>query len=320
MTAQPKGRLQSAGAVAPLGGARPPSGGGHARSPASSWGTPALCDRKRRDRLPDALRGDAVFAGGGADPRVRRRGGPRGAPPPARRNYGGVLLLGLVQTTAQYVFFYVGLANTTGSRGSIIDASAAFIGVILAHYSLPGGPHDPPQGPRLRGRVRRGGRAQPRRRAGRGVRLYRRGVHVLPAATSSALGAVVSARVAPGNDPMAVTGSAAAGRRRRALPHRRARRRAHPPHRRRGLAPAFSILARALGGGLHHLDAAAQIPSGGAGEHLQLPHPRLRHPLSGALPGRGQIWNVRNLAALLLVCAGICIVNGAPGPASSVKA
>ena len=33
-----------------------------------------------------------------------------------------------------------------------------------------------------------------------------------------------------------------------------------------------------------------------------------------------EIWHVRNLAALLLVCAGICIVNGAPGPATSVKA
>lgn len=44
--------------------------------PLRQAGVPPLCDRKRRDRLPDALRGDAVFAGGGADPRVRRRGGP----------------------------------------------------------------------------------------------------------------------------------------------------------------------------------------------------------------------------------------------------
>ena len=33
---------------------------------------------------------------------------------PDRRNIAGILVLGLVQTTLQYVFFYLGLANTTG--------------------------------------------------------------------------------------------------------------------------------------------------------------------------------------------------------------
>ena len=53
-----------------------------------------------------------------------------------KRNSGkriiGILLLGLMQTTAQYIFFYLGMANTTGARGSIINASGAFFGVLLA--------------------------------------------------------------------------------------------------------------------------------------------------------------------------------------------
>lgn len=47
-------------------------------------------------------------------------------------------LLGLVQTGLQYVCFYIGLANTPGARASIIDASSAFIGVILAHFFTSG--------------------------------------------------------------------------------------------------------------------------------------------------------------------------------------
>ena len=39
---------------------------------------------------------------------------------PDRRNIAGILVLGLVQTTLQYVFFYLGLANTTGVKLSLI--------------------------------------------------------------------------------------------------------------------------------------------------------------------------------------------------------
>lgn len=45
---------------------------------------------------------------------------------------GAIFLLGLMQTTAQYIFFYLGMANTTGARGSIVNASGAFFGVLLA--------------------------------------------------------------------------------------------------------------------------------------------------------------------------------------------
>lgn len=49
-----------------------------------------------------------------------------------KRMLRSFLLLGLMQTTLQYIFFYIGLANTSGSKGSIINASGAFFGVILA--------------------------------------------------------------------------------------------------------------------------------------------------------------------------------------------
>ena len=43
-------------------------------------------------------------------------------------------LLGLAQTSLQYVFFYVGLANTTGVKGSILNATGTFFSVLLAHF------------------------------------------------------------------------------------------------------------------------------------------------------------------------------------------
>lgn len=43
-------------------------------------------------------------------------------------------LLGLAQTALQYVFFYVGLANTTGVKGSILNATGTFFSVLLAHF------------------------------------------------------------------------------------------------------------------------------------------------------------------------------------------
>src|SRR5699024_7630395 len=43
---------------------------------------------------------------------------------------------GLLQTTAQYVCFYVGLAYTTGTKGSIINASQGFFALIAAHVML----------------------------------------------------------------------------------------------------------------------------------------------------------------------------------------
>ncbi|WP_352420561.1 DMT family transporter [Proteiniborus sp.] len=42
--------------------------------------------------------------------------------------------LGLIQTALQYVFFYIGLSNTSGTKGSILAATTTFFSVILAHF------------------------------------------------------------------------------------------------------------------------------------------------------------------------------------------
>ena len=50
------------------------------------------------------------------------------------RNLLSTSLLGLTQTSLQYVFFYVGLAYTTGVKSSIMNATGTFFSVLLAHY------------------------------------------------------------------------------------------------------------------------------------------------------------------------------------------
>lgn len=50
------------------------------------------------------------------------------------RQFGQLTLLGLTQTTIQYIFFYVGLAFTTGVKGSIMNATGTFFSVLLAHF------------------------------------------------------------------------------------------------------------------------------------------------------------------------------------------
>ncbi|QIQ20588.1 DMT family transporter [Zophobihabitans entericus] len=51
-----------------------------------------------------------------------------------RSMYPRVALLGLTQTALQYTFFYLGLAYTTGTKGSILNATTTFFSVLLAHY------------------------------------------------------------------------------------------------------------------------------------------------------------------------------------------
>ena len=45
-----------------------------------------------------------------------------------------VAVLGVAQTSLQYVFFYIGLAYTTGVRASILNATTTFFSVLLAHF------------------------------------------------------------------------------------------------------------------------------------------------------------------------------------------
>ncbi|MBQ6662491.1 MAG: DMT family transporter [Firmicutes bacterium] len=51
---------------------------------------------------------------------------------PAPGNWGRAVKLGLVQTGFHYMFYYIGLANTTGVHSAIITASSNFFGILIA--------------------------------------------------------------------------------------------------------------------------------------------------------------------------------------------
>lgn len=51
---------------------------------------------------------------------------------PAKTSWSMVAKLGLVQTVLQYILFYIGLANTTGVKSSIIEASNVFVAILAA--------------------------------------------------------------------------------------------------------------------------------------------------------------------------------------------
>lgn len=45
-----------------------------------------------------------------------------------------IAILGIVQTTLQYFFFYIGIANTSGIKSAILASSGTFFVIIIAHY------------------------------------------------------------------------------------------------------------------------------------------------------------------------------------------
>ena len=51
---------------------------------------------------------------------------------PQRKNIICVCVLSLFQTVLQYLFFYIGLANTTGTKGSIINSTGTFFAVLVS--------------------------------------------------------------------------------------------------------------------------------------------------------------------------------------------
>lgn len=59
-------------------------------------------------------------------------------PIPKKEVIGPIAVLGLIQTTLQYIFFYVGMSNTTGVKGSILTASNSFFAILLAHFLIKG--------------------------------------------------------------------------------------------------------------------------------------------------------------------------------------
>lgn len=50
-----------------------------------------------------------------------------------RVNIFKIFILGITQTMLQYIFFYIGLSNTTGVKGAIMNSMGTFFSVILAH-------------------------------------------------------------------------------------------------------------------------------------------------------------------------------------------
>jgi len=52
----------------------------------------------------------------------------------SRHQYSQLAVLGVTQTALQYIFFYIGLAYTTGVKGSIMNATGTFFSVLLAHF------------------------------------------------------------------------------------------------------------------------------------------------------------------------------------------
>lgn len=51
---------------------------------------------------------------------------------PQKSSAGMIVKLGLIQTVLQYIFFYMGLAYTTGVKSAIINGSQTFIAILLA--------------------------------------------------------------------------------------------------------------------------------------------------------------------------------------------
>lgn len=51
---------------------------------------------------------------------------------PHKDSWGMICKLGLVQTVFQYIFFYMGLAYTTGVKSAIINGSQTFIAIMIA--------------------------------------------------------------------------------------------------------------------------------------------------------------------------------------------
>lgn len=51
-----------------------------------------------------------------------------------KSQFKSVGILGLIQTFLQYSFLYIGMANVTGTNGSILTSSAPFFTIILAHF------------------------------------------------------------------------------------------------------------------------------------------------------------------------------------------
>ena len=50
---------------------------------------------------------------------------------PKKTSLGKVCVLAMFQTILQYLFFYIGLAHTTGVKSSIIDGTSTFFAILF---------------------------------------------------------------------------------------------------------------------------------------------------------------------------------------------
>ena len=53
---------------------------------------------------------------------------------PKKNEIKGIFILGMVQTTVEYIFFYLSLIYLSGVKGSILNSIGNFFAVILAHF------------------------------------------------------------------------------------------------------------------------------------------------------------------------------------------
>ena len=49
-----------------------------------------------------------------------------------KENFKKIGILAIFQTILQYVFFYVGLAHTTGTKSSVLDSTSVFFAVLIS--------------------------------------------------------------------------------------------------------------------------------------------------------------------------------------------
>ncbi|NLW51792.1 MAG: DMT family transporter [Tissierellia bacterium] len=51
-------------------------------------------------------------------------------------NFKFLLILGILNTTINYLFFYIGVGNTSGVKSAILQSSSTFLTVLFAHFML----------------------------------------------------------------------------------------------------------------------------------------------------------------------------------------
>ncbi len=51
---------------------------------------------------------------------------------PKKENIGKIAVVGAFQTVIQYIFFYIGLSNTSGVKGTILSGTSAFFSLLIA--------------------------------------------------------------------------------------------------------------------------------------------------------------------------------------------